>query len=85
MSKYAYWTITIDDYIEIYEMAKKNGKKAGDSMEEEFIEYFKSKKGDIQLLGTGDKDIDLLTGDMREQGKKVLNLDEIRRRKNRNK
>ena len=37
------WSLTIDDYLEIYERAKKNGKQPGDSMEDEIIQYVKEK------------------------------------------
>lgn len=39
----AVWTITIDDYLKVIEMAKANGKTIGDSMEEEFLQYMKEK------------------------------------------
>ena len=35
--------ITIDDYLEVTKMAKANGKKPGESMEEEFAEYVRLK------------------------------------------
>lgn len=37
------WSITIDDYINIIDMAKANGKKPGDSMEEELRTYMNIK------------------------------------------
>lgn len=37
------WNITIDDYIEVIELAKSHGKKTGESMEEEFLEIMKKK------------------------------------------
>jgi len=37
------WNITIQDYINIVEMARLNKKSPGDSMEEEFAEYAKLK------------------------------------------
>ena len=37
------WELTIDDFIEICEIAKKNGKKPGENMEEEFLQYMKEK------------------------------------------
>jgi len=39
----AVWTITIDDYLKVIEMAKANGKTMSDSMEEEFLQYMKEK------------------------------------------
>jgi len=37
------WNLTIDDYFEIVNRAKANGKQVGDSMEEELIQYMKEK------------------------------------------
>lgn len=37
------WNITIDDYLETIALAKKNGKKPGDRMDEEFLEIMKKK------------------------------------------
>lgn len=37
------WNPTIDDILEIIKRAKLNGKKEGDSMEEEFLQYMKEK------------------------------------------
>lgn len=79
--KFAYYQMGIDDLLAITELAKKHGKKAGDSMLDELHEYMKSKEGNVECLGTGDKDIDLITGDLRESGKKVLNFNELERRK----
>lgn len=81
MSKYI-WNITIDDYIEACELAKSRGKKAGDSLEVEFLEIMKKKNK--KPVGKTDKeiDIDLLTGELRDQGIKVLNLKEEERRRN---
>jgi len=76
------WQITIEQYLEIIELAKQHGKKEGDSMQEEFNEIMKKYK--IKSLGTTNKDIDDLTGDLRENGIKVLNLKEIERRKKNN-
>jgi len=82
------WQISLDDYLTIMEEAivlgKERGKVEGDNLEAEFFEVAK-KKGmidKIKYLGQTDKDKDLLCGDMRENGLKVLNLDEIERQKN---
>jgi len=78
--KFAYWQVDIDTVIEVFELAKSHGKKQGDNCQEEFEEVLKKKKDKFKLLGTGSKDLDLLTGDLREQGKKVFNLNEWERR-----
>ena len=75
------WNINLDTFLEIMELAKKRGKKAGESMQEEFEEVRKKHPEKFKHLGTTDKDGDLLTGDLREEGIKVLNLDEIERGK----
>ena len=73
----------IDTYLEIVELAYKHGKKAGDSLQAEFEEVLKMKKDKIKYLGATNKDADLLTGDVREQGLNILNLNEIERQKKR--
>ena len=76
------WLITAEIYQEIIELALAHGKKAGDSMQEEFDEVRKN-HSEIQHLGTTDKDIDMLTGELRDKGQKILNLnEEERKRKN---
>ena len=79
--KKAIWTIDMNTYMDIVHLAKKHGKKAGDSMQQEFKEVLKIKKDKIKLLGTTDLDIDLLTENLRERGVKVLNLKEIERKR----
>jgi len=75
------WAIDVETYLEIVELAIKHGKKSGDNMHEEFEEILKKKKDKFELLGGTDKDIDLITGDLREKGLKILNIKEIHRRK----
>jgi len=75
------WLMTPEIYMEIYELAMKHGKKAGDSMTEEFKEILEKRKGEIKHLGTSDKDVDLVAGNLREEGLKILNLKELERRK----
>jgi len=47
------------------------------------LKRLKKRHSEIQHLGCTDKDIDQITGDLREEGKRVLNLkeEEERRRK----
>ena len=81
------WTMNIEDYIIIMEeaikLAKERGKKEGDNIEQEFFEIVEKKKmtDKIKHLGKTEKDIDLLTGDLREQGLKILNLKEEERKR----
>ena len=76
------WLITAEIYEEIINLALSHGKKAGDSMQEEF-EEIRKKHSEIQHLGSTEKDIDMITGEMRDRGQKILNLnEEARKRKN---
>ena len=79
------WQINLDDYIEIMEEAiklgKERGKKEGDNLEQEFFEIATKKNKIPKHLGTTEKDIDLLTGDLRENGLKIFNMNEIEKRK----
>jgi len=73
----------LETMCEIWDLAKKNNKTAGDSCQKEFEEILGKKPEKFTYIGETDKDIDLLTGDLRENGLKILNLKEIERRKNR--
>jgi hypothetical protein len=81
------WAISIEDFLTIMDEAiilgKERGKKEGDNVEKEFFEIAK-KKGmldKMKHLGKTEKDIDLLTGDLREEGFKIINLEEEKRKK----
>lgn len=82
------WMMNCGDFLEIYEEAiklgKERGKKEGDNLEQEFFEVIKKRKAQdkIKHLGQTEKDIDMLTGDLREEGYKILNLKEERKKKN---
>jgi len=75
------WKLDIDTVCEIYELALAHGKKAGESMQEEFDEVRKRHPDKFQCLGQTEQDIDLITGNLREEGKRVLNLNELQRGK----
>jgi len=70
----------IETMLTIFELAKKNGKKAGDNCQEEFETILELCPEKFTYIGDTDKDIDLLTGDLRERGLKILNIKEIERR-----
>jgi hypothetical protein len=72
---------SISIYLEICELAMKNGKKAGDNIEEEFMEILKQKPQEFTYLGSTNQDLDLLCGNLRERGLKILNLAEFERRR----
>ena len=76
------WSINLDDYLTIMEEAillgKERGKKEGDNLEIEFFAIAK-KKGllnKIKHIGQTEMDKDLLCGNLREEGIKILNLGE---------
>lgn len=79
--------LDIDTYIEIMEEAiklgKERGKKEGDNIEQEFFEIAAKlgKMEKIKHLGQTEMDKGLITGNLREEGLKILDLDEEKRRK----
>jgi len=81
------YLINPDDYIEIMEEAiklgKERGKKEGDNIEQEFFEIAAKlgKMEKIQHLGQTEMDKGLITGNLREEGLKILDLEEEKRRK----
>ena len=75
------WKLDIDTALEIFELAKSHGKKAGDNCQVEFDEIKKKYPEKFKDLGITNQDVDLLTGNLREKGLKILNLKEIERRK----
>lgn len=77
MDKNLVFKLDITTYLEIVSLAQKNGKKPGDSMAEEMAQIIEQKREGIQFLGTIDQDKDMLVGNLRENGLKVLNLDEL--------
>jgi hypothetical protein len=76
---YAY-TISAEDLIKIYpeavELAKQHGKKVGEDFGEEMFEIAKKYNIKIDCIGKTEQDASLLTGNLREEGNKVLNLNE---------
>jgi len=75
------FAMNISIYLEAIELAQKNGKVAGDSIEKELITIIQKHKEEVTYLGETEKDKDLIVGDLRENGLKILNLDEIERQK----
>jgi len=81
------FTMSISDYIEIMEEAiilgKERGKKEGDDLTQEFFEIAakKNKLEKIKHLGQTEMDKGLIVGNLREEGLKILDLDEEKRRK----
>jgi len=81
------YLINPEDYLTIMEEAiklgKERGKKAGDNLEVEFFEVAEKlgKLNNIKHLGQTEMEKDLLIGNLREEGIKIFDLDEEKRRK----
>ena len=81
------YLINPEDYLTIMEEAiilgKERGKKEGDNLEVEFFEVAKKqgKLNNIKHLGQTEMDKGLITGNLRENGIKIFDLDEEKRRK----
>ena len=81
------YLINPEDYLTIMEEAiklgKKRGKKEGENIEQEFFEIAakKNKLDKIKHLGQTEMDKGLITGNLRENGINILDLDEEKRRK----
>lgn len=67
----------IDFMLKVWDRAKANGKKPGDDCQKEFDELVKEFPEAVTFIGHTEKDIDLLSGDAREAGIKVINMNEI--------
>jgi hypothetical protein len=76
MNKNLVWSTDITTLLEIFDLARCHGKKPGNNVQEEFLEIYKLKPDKFQILGETNKDLDLLCGNMREEGLKILNLNE---------
>ena len=79
--------MSAEDFLDIFEEAiklgKERGKKEGDNIEQEFFEIAAKlgKMEKIQHLGQTEMDKGLITGNLRENGIKIIDLDEEKRRK----
>jgi len=67
------WNITADEYFEIVELAKKHGKKAGDSMEAEFLQVMKNKNK--KPVGATELTTEELMKEQASHGKSVLSIE----------
>jgi len=66
------WRMTISDYLEIVKIAQANGKKPGESMEEEFIEYAKLKN--LKPCGHTELTKEELIKEHASHGKSILDI-----------
>lgn len=64
--------------LKVYDLAKSRGKKTGDSIQDEFFELLDKEPDAAKFIGQTDQDIDMMTGNLREQGSKVININEIK-------
>jgi len=72
------WLTDIDTAIEVYELAKKENI----SLQKAFDKVLKARDDKIKFIGSIDKDGDMLTGDLREDGLKIINInEEIKKKK----
>jgi len=78
--KTAFWLTDIDTTIEVYELAKKEGI----TLQEAFEKVLKVRDDRIKILAISDQRENTLTGDLRESGLKVLDINE-EAKKNENK
>jgi hypothetical protein len=67
------FNITMDDYFEVIELAKKNGKKPGDSMQKEFLEIMKKKN--IKHFGVTELNKKELIQEYNSHNKNILNIE----------
>ena len=81
MPRQMYIVNDIDFMLKVWDLAKSRGKKQGDSVEDEFNELLKDNPGAVTFVGNTDLDADMLTGELRDQGVKVTNMNEIERQK----
>lgn len=82
--QFYHFRMDIDTYLKVVDLAVAHGKKPGDSMQEEFEEIARLNQEKITCLGVSGQDVDMLTGNLREEGINVLNLNEIQPKKESN-
>jgi len=69
-------------YLEVVELALLHGKQEGEDMTAELEEIAKKYPDKVKFLGESNLDVDMITGNLRENGYKILNMKEIERRNN---
>lgn len=76
------WKLSLDQLEELYEKAEEMGIFGGEEMEKVVTLY--AQENNIKPIGRTDKDIDQICGEIRESDPKfkVLNFNEIERRRN---
>lgn len=76
---FSMFIMNIGTVLEIYDLAKKNGKKVGDDCTEEFKEIYNRDPSKFIFLGTTDKDKDLILGNLREEGFRINTIEELQK------
>jgi len=71
----------IDFMLKVYELGRQHGKKPGDSCQSEFEELLAADPGAVTFIGNTEQDIDMVSGNLREAGCKVTNINELNRKK----
>ena len=74
------WLSDLGTYLEAVKLAKQHGKKAGDNISDELMEVMKKNPKKFHMLGTTDMDLDMICGNLREQGLKIFNIKEAERK-----
>lgn len=67
------WKMTINDYLNIIELAKLRGKKAGESIEDELRQYMKEK--DQKPTGHTELTHEEMLNEWASKGQKVLSME----------
>ena len=69
----AVWSITTDDYLAICKIAMKNGKKPGEDMTQELLEYMKKKN--VKPIGHTELTKDEQVADLIARGRKPMEIE----------
>lgn len=67
------WSISVDDYLAIIKLAKEHGKKPGDDMTDELIEYTNNKN--IEPVGKTELNKDEYIKELSSHDKKILSIE----------
>jgi len=67
------WSLTIDEYLEICELAKEHGVKPGESIEPYFMAYMQF--NDKKPIGATELNKDEYVKELISKGKTILNID----------
>jgi hypothetical protein len=71
----------IKGYFLVYRLARKQGVRPGASMQLQFDIVYRKYPEYFEYLGKSEQDIDMISGNLRENGFKVKNLIEEQRKK----